>query len=98
MSDEMVSQEVNDDSESTDKSVYEDDAQRRFDERFGSLMNGFGKTCEEQKVDIAIAIAKHPEEQHPIVFIRGDVLSAATLLADVLRQIKAQIDTSLRIT
>lgn len=62
-----------------------------FDELFQSLMGGFGQACEENGVEVAIAIAKHPEIKEPIVFFRGHIIDAASLSASVLRQIKQEI-------
>ena len=67
------------------------DAQDIFAEHFQQLMNSFGESCEQFKVDTAVTIAKHPNEDQPIVFIRGDLLSATALLASVVARMKAQI-------
>jgi hypothetical protein len=62
-----------------------------FDEQFQLLMNGFGQACEDQQIEVALAVAKHPKLNEPIVFYRGHIIDAATLAAGVLRQIKQQI-------
>jgi hypothetical protein len=62
-----------------------------FDDVFQALMGGFGQACEDQEVEIALAVAKHPNIKEPIVFYRGHIVDAASLAADVLRQIKQQI-------
>ena len=66
-----------------------------FDAQFQTLMDGFGEACETHHVETAIAIAKHPEKDEPIVFFRGHLIDAATLAASVLRQIKRQLDEQL---
>ena len=72
-----------------------DDHQSIFEERFATLMNGFGETCEANNVQTAIAIAIHPEEEMPIVFIRGGEYDTARLLAYVLKGIRQQINREL---
>lgn len=72
-------------------SADQDNRQGIFDDVFQTLMNGFGQTCEEQGIETAIAIAKHPEKDEPIVFYRGHIIDAAALAAGVLRQIKKQV-------
>jgi hypothetical protein len=69
----------------------EDSRQDIFDEQFQALMDGFGEACEEQNIEVAIAIAKHPSKEEPIVFFRGHLVDAASLAAGVLRQIKQQV-------
>jgi len=73
----------------------EEQRQAIFDERFESLTNGFGKACEEHKVPVAIAIAIHPEESHPIVFARGHQYDVASLLASILRGLKQELMSGL---
>jgi len=74
------------------------DRQVIFEQTFNQLMNGFGQQCEELKISCAIAIAKHPDHDEPMVFYRGEhILDAATLMADVLRQIKREILSDLDI-
>jgi len=74
----------------------EDRRQDIFDEQFQALMNGFGEACEKQNIEVAIAIAKHPDREEPIVFFRGHLVDAAALAANVLRQIKQQLFDNLR--
>lgn len=69
----------------------EQDRQAIFEERFSKLMNGFGEACETDNVEIAIAIAKHPEEGEPLVFVRGGEYDCARLMAYVLKNMKQQI-------
>jgi hypothetical protein len=67
-----------------------------FAETFENLMNGFGEACEKEGVEIAIAIAKHPDYEEPMVFYRAPhIVDAAKLMAEILRQIKGQIFTDL---
>lgn len=77
-------------------SIYSSETQRIFAERFNALMNGFGEDCEANKVELAIAIAMHPEENEPLVFIRGDEYNAARILAFVLKRLKANIMDELK--
>jgi hypothetical protein len=68
-----------------------DPRQDSFDARFAKLTNGFGQACEQEGVEIAIAIAIHPEEKHPIIFMRGHQYDVGVLLADVLRQFSRRL-------
>lgn len=67
------------------------DSQTMFEQRFDALMNGFGKACEENGVSVSLAIAVHPEEDMPLVFIRGEEYEVARVVAAVYRQLKNQI-------
>lgn len=87
--------DINQDIRDNDSDVPVEDRQRIFEERFATLMNGFGQACEENDVNIAVAIAIHPDEDEPIVFMRGGEYDAARLLAYVLRRMKQQIATEL---
>lgn len=67
-----------------------------FEETFNDLMNEFGKACEKHGVETAIAIAKHPNFDDPMVFFRaGHIIDAASMMANILRQIKTQLYTDL---
>lgn len=72
-----------------------DPRQTIFDARFAKLTDGFGQACEHEQVDLAIAIAIHPEEKHPIVFIKGHEYDIAKLLANLLREITRNLMTGL---
>lgn len=71
--------------------THEERRQDIFDEGMQALMDGFGAACEEQGIEVAIAIAKHPQKEEPLVFFRGHLVDASGLAAGVLRQIKQQI-------
>ncbi len=72
-----------------------DTRQTIFDQRFAALTDGFGAACEQAGVNTAVAIALHPDEQHPIVFIRGHEYDVAALLATILRRLKVDLYTRL---
>lgn len=91
MSDKITSY---DNSEDNDDSSSEEN-QAIFDQRFNDLTNDFGRACEKNGVETAIAIAIHPEEQHPIIFVRGHKYDIATLLATILRNLKSEIISEL---
>jgi hypothetical protein len=94
MSDTIEPQEENNALEDGNINEIDGDSECRqgiFDELFQSLMGGFGQACEENGVEVAIAIARHPQIKEPIVFYRGHIVDAASLSADVLRQIKQEI-------
>lgn len=94
MTDTIEPIEENDAQETTENESgdgQEDHRQDIFDAQFQALMNRFGEDCEKNDVQLAIAIAKHPDLDEPIVFFRGHIVDAASLAAEVLRQIKGQI-------
>lgn len=62
-----------------------DPRQISFDARFAALTDGFGQACEQEGVEIAVAIAIHPKEKHPIVFVRGHQYDVTVLLTTVQR-------------
>ncbi len=66
-----------------------------FDQRFSTVMDPFGQQCERCGIETAIAIAIHPGENHPMVFVRGHQYDIASLLAEVLKQMKKQLYTGL---
>lgn len=69
----------------------QDSRQNSFDVLFAKLTDGFGQACEQEGIETAIAIAIHPGEKHPIVFIRGHQYDAGVLLANVLRQMSRSL-------
>lgn len=73
----------------------ENERQRIFEERYSNLTNEFAEACEREGVDIAVAIAAHPEEEFPIVFIRGHKYDVASIMAYVMRSIKSNINEEL---
>lgn len=67
-----------------------------FEETFERLMNGFGEACEKENVSIAVAVARHPSFEEPMVFYRAPhIVDAASLMAEILRQVKGQLFTDL---
>lgn len=90
-SDNVTDQE----SQNVEGDLSSEDRQAIFEERFTALMNGFGEACKANNVDIAVAIALHPKEQEPLVFVRGDEYDSARILAYVLRSMKQQITEQL---
>ncbi len=68
-----------------------DPRQDIFDARFATLTDGFGKACEQEKVDTAICIAIHPDQDEPIIFIRGHEYDVAALLASVSRHLNRKL-------
>ncbi len=68
---------------------------QRFEQLFDELTNGFGEACERQSVSTALAIAIHPNEKHPIIFMRGHKYDVAIILAKVLKSLKAEMQEEL---
>ena len=81
--------------EEVKSSEQQDHKQGIFDERFQSLTNGFGEACEANNVNLAFAIAIHPDEDNPIVFWRGHKYDVATLLAYILGNFKREFKIEL---
>ena len=76
----------------------ESSRQEIFEQIFNQLMNGFGEQCEKMQLQCAIAIAKHPDFDEPLVFYNAPhIVEAATLMAQVLRQIKKDVLSDLDI-
>jgi hypothetical protein len=75
-----------------DAASEDNNEQEIFEETFQSLMQPFGKACEEHGIQCAIAIATHPDHGEPFVFYRAShIVEAATLMAGVLKGVKSQI-------
>ncbi len=72
------------------------DAHAIFDERFRTLTDPFGSTCEREGIIDAIAIIRDPKlPRQPIVFLRGSKYEAAKMIASLLRQLQQQILTEI---
>ena len=69
--------------------------QEQQEHLFNTLTNGFGEACVANNVHTAIAIAVHPSQKQPIVFVRGHKYDIATLLAMILRSLKNEINEEL---
>lgn len=79
-------------SEQQDMPPSEVSRQEIFEQTFNDLMNKFGEQCEKLDIPCAIAIAKHPDFEDPMVFYRAPhIVEAATMMAQVLRQVKSEI-------
>ena len=66
-------------------------AQDIFESHFHALTDGFGRACEESKVELSFAVAIHPELNTPIVFAKGHNYDIAVLLTKVLNSMKAEL-------
>ncbi len=72
-----------------------DNRQGIFDKRFDAVMGIFGQACEREGIDVAFAVAIHPQDDKPIVFLRGHTYDAASLAAKVVRRLQHQLMTEL---
>lgn len=79
------------DSASTPQPQTEKNGQDIFDERFNILTNEFGKACESEGVQLAVAVAIHPEEDIPIIYAKGHPYDVAVLLSKVLSKLKSDL-------
>ena len=67
-----------------------------FDERRSLFMDNLLNTCKNEQVGLAIAIVCDPKIQEgPLVVIEGHKYEAASLLAFLLRKLKADINRDL---
>ncbi len=58
-------------------------------------MTDFGKTCDKHKINLAFAIAIHPNESQPLIFSKGHEYDVAALIAAVLKMMKQKFDHEL---
>jgi hypothetical protein len=56
-----------------------------------NALDVFGKACEEQGLNTAIAIIEHPVTGKPVVFIRGHLYDAGVLAIKVVNDIKKDL-------
>jgi len=88
------------------KDASNEDAQSIFEQQFHELTNEFGKKCEKMGVQTAIMVAMLPKPEdateedaeafsHPVVFYKGNILEAMSMSAEVLREFKSNVMTSL---
>lgn len=87
MTDRTTSQNTTEPDKNGDGDHTPDSRQTIFDARFANLTDGFGQACEQEGVQTAIAIAIHPGEKHPIVFLRGHEYDVTVLLSAIQRQL-----------
>jgi len=96
LGDRTIQEEIKNDPKNDSGDSSENHRQDIFEETFERLMNGFGEACEKEGVEVAIAIAKHPNHEEPLVFYRAQhIVDAASLMAGILRQIKGQVFSDL---
>jgi|GEM_PF-3486555 len=89
---DMIQKNSENDLEDENSDSQENRRQDMFEETFQTLMNGFGEACEKEGVEVAIAVAKHPDFKQPMVFYKaGHIVDAASLMAEILRQIKTEL-------
>ena len=67
------------------------DKQVIFEKLWKSLTNDVGKACDEHGEKLAFAIAIHPEEEMPIIFVKGHQYDVAILLSDILHDFKSDL-------
>jgi hypothetical protein len=92
----MTSEDLNEESGDNDGDGHEANRQDIFAATFERLMNGFGETCEKEGVEVAVALVKHPDFEEPFVFYRAPhIVDAASLMAEILRQVKSQVFSDL---
>lgn len=92
LGDDTVQKNLESDSQDDVGDGSENHRQDIFEETFERLMNGFGEACEKEGVELAVAIAKHPDFEEPFVFYRAPhIVDAAGLMAEILRQVKGQV-------
>ena len=75
---------------SSENSSHESD-QSIFESQFHALTDGFGKACDDHKVQLAFAVAIHPDNPTPIIFAKGHTYDVAVLVTKILNDIKSQM-------
>ncbi len=68
-----------------------EDRQGIFDKRFAAIMDIFGEACQQQGITTAIAIAVHPTDNEPMIFLIGHEFDVAALTGKVLRNLNHQL-------
>jgi hypothetical protein len=72
------------------------DARVEFEQRFDFFMTKFRIACEEAKVPVAVAIVLDIENPTtPFIYTHGHIYDQATLLAQVLRDLKRKMGEEL---
>jgi hypothetical protein len=62
-----------------------------FDTRLTAVMTAFGDACDQHGIATAIAIAIHPDDEQPMLLIRGHQFDATALAARVLRKLQTAL-------
>jgi len=70
-------------------------AKNIFDERFQAVMNGFSEACQREGITVAVAIAIHPDEARPLVYIRGHMYDATAIAARIVKDMKNELISDL---
>jgi hypothetical protein len=82
--------------ETTLDAVPQKDARVEFEQRFDFFMTKFRTACEEAKVPVAIAIVLDIENPTtPFIYAHGHIYDQASLLAQVLRELKHKMSEEL---
>lgn len=68
-----------------------DSRQRIFDERCCAVMDQFGELCEQHGCTVAFAVAIHPDDNRPMIFLRGHQYDAAHLATNVLNKLREDL-------
>lgn len=79
------------DEQTNDNGPSNEEIQATFEAKFHLLTDGFGQACENEGVELAIAIAIHPEHDQPIILLRGHQYDVTSLLATVLKKFKQDL-------
>ena len=62
-----------------------------------NALDVFGKACEDEGLNTAIAIVEHPITRKPIIFIRGHIYYIGLLTTRVANDIKNQLLKELQV-
>ena len=75
------------------ETVPQNDARVEFEQRFEFFMSQFRTVCKEAQAPVAIAIVVDIENPStPFIYSHGHIYDQATLLAKVLRELRAKIN------
>jgi hypothetical protein len=89
---------ISDARSATNNAAEQEDALKKFEQRHDLFMNEFRATCEKAGVPVAIAVVVDPENPKlPLVYARGHLYDQGTLLAQMLKNVRQQIDKDMGI-
>lgn len=84
---------ISDTSSTANDAADQEDALKKFEQRHDLFMNEFRATCEKAGVPVAIAVVVDPENPKlPLVYARGHLYDQGMLLAQMLKNVRQQID------
>lgn len=74
-------------------------AEEIFETRYNLFWGELEKSCELEKIDCAFGFVLDSEKfpNTPLMFMRGHKYDVASILATILKRLKAELDTNLKV-